>query len=159
MLMLVTLCLNAQTPINLPAADTFSALAGTLADSPITTQAQFKNVEAELKYMGFTQVNSVMWRYVNAGDVVLLQAYPDKGHFFVDLSPGSPQRQMGDAALAALIAKASAAFFNEGDSIELLVSEKHSVKEGYSGSDSIYLHFKLSGGTWWKTSRVIEWSK
>jgi hypothetical protein len=68
-------------------------------------------------------------------------------------------RPIGDATLAALLTKASASFFTEGDSIELLVSEKHSVKQDRSLSDAVYLYFRLSGGTWWKTSRAIEWSK
>jgi hypothetical protein len=56
--------------------------------------------------------------------------------------------------------KASAMFYNEGDSIELLVSEKQSGREQfslkYSLNDAVYLHFKIAGGAWWKTSRVIK---
>ena len=142
----------------LSAADAFWATAGTLAGSPITTSDQFRALEPMLKRIGFAQVDSDAWRYSNLGDIVVLRAYPEQGKFFVELMPGTAH-PIGDATLAALIGKASLVSFDEGDSVDLLLSERHSTKQGYSMSDSVYLHFKLSGGMWWKTSRVIEWSK
>jgi len=150
--------LGFQNPQELSAPDAFAVVANSLTDSPITSRDQFRELEAVLKRIGFAQLDSIAWRYKNLGDMVLLEAFPEQGRFYVTLMPGTV-RPTGDATLAALIGKASTVFFDEGDSIELLVSERHSTKQGHSLSDSVHLHFKLSGGTWWKTSRVIEWSR
>jgi hypothetical protein len=148
----------AQDQIILPSSRAFSLIAGVLATSPITTANQFREFEPQLRKFGFVKIDSIQWRYVNAGDVVNLNAYPEQGDFFVELLPGGNVRPIGDATLAALIAKASTALYDEGDSVELLMSERHSTSQGRSVSDTIHLHFKLSGGIWWKTSRVIAWS-
>jgi len=48
---------GSQNPQKLSAASSFAVVAATLANSPITTRDQFRELESELKTTGFVQLN------------------------------------------------------------------------------------------------------
>jgi hypothetical protein len=140
------------------AEDAFQFLGRVLSDGPITTVDKFREIEPEIRKIGFTTRDSSGWNYSNLGDVVTLLAFPEQGQFFVEYIPGTPS-PFGDASLAALINKAPSISFENGNSVELGMGLLRVLRQGRTVETTEYLSFKLSGGRWWKTTRVIQWSK
>jgi hypothetical protein len=122
------------------------------------TKADFESLIPSLKEDGFTSPDKMMWKMSDKAGTVMIMALPERGSFWVHYFPSVPT-PLGDAALAAMINKASSIEISDGDSMTLAVSHRTIVKESKKGEYSEYLTVNLRGGAWQETIVHIQWTK
>lgn len=146
-----------QSPSQSSAAEQYAGYIAVLGGGPVTLDG-FKKAEEFLKRDGFRQLDENRWRYSDEHGSVLLMAYPTIGTSNLVLTP-KKVGSFGDAALAALIARAENIFIEPGDSVQLRFPARVRNKDGRRGQIVDTLYFTLDGASWWRSSCRIEWGE
>ncbi len=148
---------SAQESQRLTASDAFAMYSSMLAEISHASLDDFKTVIGLLERDGFRKASDNSWRFRNESGSVVVAAYPEQGSYFVSLAPKNTG-PFGDAALAALIAKAEAVMLDSGgQSIEILLRRSNQQRLGKTVEVSEYIYVALNGAIWWRTSRAIVW--
>lgn len=144
-----------RAPQSTPAHGIFNVMNLLLATQPVTSDAEFEAIQKSLDFYDFhREANG--WSFENSTGKVFLAVRPSVGSVVIMLLPNTPER-FGDAALAALIARATSVAASEGNVIDLELPARSLVTAKHTGTATDHVAFYLNGGTWMRTTTSIDW--
>jgi hypothetical protein len=124
--------------------------------TPIRTDLDFRPLQRTLDLYCFKKTSNSSWVYASSSAQVFVTFRPNQRSISVSLLPGQPTH-LGDAALAALINRATHITASEGDAIELELPSRPTLAKHVQGTVTETLGFRLNAGEWFSTSAFIEW--
>jgi hypothetical protein len=145
------------SPCTIPATAVFEVLLFQAQTTPLRTEVDFAPFQQTLDFYCFKKTSNISWTYTGAVGQVVVTSRPSQRSMSLVLLPSQPAR-LGDAALAALINRATHISTSDGDGIDLELPSRTTVAKGAEGKLTESLGFRLNGGEWFRTSAFIEWS-
>ena len=152
----LTFEVSGQSPPVSSASELYSQYVTLIGGGPITEEDFRAAIAPALREDGFRQVTETLWRFSDDEGTVALVAYPQIASYQIIYTP-KKAASLGDAALAALVARAESVFVEPADSLQLALPVRSKAVRASRVEIAEYLHFKIEGGRWWRTSCHIKW--